>query len=50
MSIRQRANLIIQQVSFIIVRTKGDFILFYGVELILYVVVILVDVYSAWYG
>ena len=33
MAIRQRANSVIYQVSFIIVRAKGDFILFDGVEL-----------------
>ena len=33
MSVWQRANPILHQVSFIIVRAKGDFILFDGVEL-----------------
>ena len=33
MSVWQRANLIIYQVSFIIVRAKRDFVLFDGVEL-----------------
>ena len=32
MTVWQRANLIIHQVLFIIIRAKGDFILFDGVE------------------